>query len=99
MNRACGCVDVGRGIALAVFLSLLRLPEVVEQLIMLALSLSLMVAGSVWALRWLSGQRVKFWPAIQNFCCAGRRRGQCCGPAYGARSARFWRSYSRRLQC
>jgi len=53
----------GAGIAVAVFLALLRLPEVVEQLIMLALSLSLMVAGSVWALRWLSGQRVKLWPA------------------------------------
>ena len=53
----------GVGIAVAVSLSFLQLPEVVEQLIMLVFSLSLMVAGSVWALRWLSGQRVKFWPA------------------------------------
>ncbi len=52
----------GAGIAVAVTLSFLRLPDIVEQLIMLALSLGLMVAGSVWALRWLSGQRVKFWP-------------------------------------
>ena len=43
----------GAGIAVAVALSLLGLPEVVKQLIMLALSLSLMMAGSVWALRWL----------------------------------------------
>jgi RsiW-degrading membrane proteinase PrsW (M82 family) len=53
----------GVGIAVAVVLSFLGLAEVVEQLIMLALSLGLMAAGSVWALRWLSGQRVKFWPA------------------------------------
>ena len=53
----------GVGIAVTVMLSLLQLPDVVEQLIMLVFSLSLMVAGSVWALRWLSGQRVKFWPA------------------------------------
>ena len=53
----------GAGIAVAVFLALLRPPEIVEQLIMLVLSVSLMAAGSVWALRWLSGQRVKFWPA------------------------------------
>jgi hypothetical protein len=57
----------GAGIAVAVFLSLLGLPEAVEQLIMLAFSLSLMVAGSVWALRWLSGQRVRFWPADSEF--------------------------------
>jgi RsiW-degrading membrane proteinase PrsW (M82 family) len=52
----------GAGIAVAAFLLFLSLPEIVEQLIMLMLSLGLMLAGSVWALRWLSGQRVKFWP-------------------------------------
>jgi RsiW-degrading membrane proteinase PrsW (M82 family) len=57
----------GAGVAVAVALSFLTLPEVVEQLIMLALSLGLMAAGSVWALRWLSGQRVKFWPAGSEF--------------------------------
>jgi RsiW-degrading membrane proteinase PrsW (M82 family) len=53
----------GAGIAGAVVLSFFQLSEIVEQLIMLVFSLSLMVAGSLWALRWLSGQRVKFWPA------------------------------------
>ncbi len=57
----------GAGLAMAVFLSFLRLPDVVEQLIMLSFSLSLMAAGTVWALRWLSGQRVKFWPAQSEF--------------------------------
>ena len=52
----------GAGIAATVFLSFLGAPKAVEQLIMLAFSVSLMAAGSVWALRWLSGQRVKFWP-------------------------------------
>jgi RsiW-degrading membrane proteinase PrsW (M82 family) len=53
----------GAGVAMAVFLLLLDTVDIVEQLIMLALSLSLMVAGSVWVLRWLGGQRVRFWPA------------------------------------
>jgi hypothetical protein len=52
----------GAGIAATVCLSFLGVPEAVEQLLMLAFSLSLMAAGSVWALRWLSGQRAKFWP-------------------------------------
>jgi RsiW-degrading membrane proteinase PrsW (M82 family) len=53
----------GLGIAVAVCLSVLDATDIVRQLIMLVLSLSLMTAGSVWVLRWLSGQRVKFWPA------------------------------------
>jgi RsiW-degrading membrane proteinase PrsW (M82 family) len=53
----------GAGVAAAVFLLFLDPADIVEQLIMLALSLSLMLAGSVWVLRWLGGQRVKFWPA------------------------------------
>jgi RsiW-degrading membrane proteinase PrsW (M82 family) len=53
----------GAGIAVSVVLSLLDMANVVSQLIMLALSLSLMLAGSVWLLRWLSGQRIKLWPA------------------------------------
>ncbi len=57
----------GMGIAVTVLLSFLQLPAVVEQLVMLVFSLSLMVAGSVWALRWLSGQRVKFWPVNAEF--------------------------------
>ena len=52
----------GAGVAVAVFLLALKLPAVVEQLIMLIFSVSLMLAGSVWAVRWLSGQRIKFWP-------------------------------------
>ncbi len=53
----------GVGVAVAVSLLALKLPTVVEQIIMLALSMSLMTVGSVWAVRWLSGQRAKFWPA------------------------------------
>lgn len=53
----------GAGIAVAVFLLFIQLPDVVEQLTMLMLSLSLMLAGSVWVLRWLSAQRAQFWPA------------------------------------
>jgi RsiW-degrading membrane proteinase PrsW (M82 family) len=52
----------GAGIAVAALLLALKLPAVVEQLIMLIFSVSLMLAGSVWAVRWLSGQRIKFWP-------------------------------------
>jgi RsiW-degrading membrane proteinase PrsW (M82 family) len=52
----------GAGVAVAVILLFLRPADIVEQLIMLALSLSLMLAGSVWTMRWLGGQRAKFWP-------------------------------------
>jgi RsiW-degrading membrane proteinase PrsW (M82 family) len=53
----------GAGIAVAVLLMFLEPVDQVEQLIMLVFSLSLMAAGSVWVLHWLSGRRVKFWPA------------------------------------
>jgi len=53
----------GAGIAVSVILSLLDVAEVISQLIMLALSLGLMTAGSVWVVRWLSGRRAKLWPA------------------------------------
>jgi RsiW-degrading membrane proteinase PrsW (M82 family) len=52
----------GGGIAVSVILSLLNIAEVVSQLIMLALSLLLMTAGSVWTVRWINGQRAKYWP-------------------------------------
>jgi RsiW-degrading membrane proteinase PrsW (M82 family) len=50
------------GIATAAILSAVNTPAVMDQLIMLALALLAMTAGSVWAVRWISGQRVKFWP-------------------------------------
>ena len=50
------------GIASAAILSALDTANGVNQFIMLALSLPLMTAGSVWLLRWLGGQRAKFWP-------------------------------------
>jgi RsiW-degrading membrane proteinase PrsW (M82 family) len=53
----------GSGIAASVILSALGTAEMVNQLIMLALALLAMTAGSVWAVRWISGQRAKFWPA------------------------------------
>ena len=53
----------GGGIAASVILSLLDMAEMISQLIMLALALLAMTAGSVWAVRWISGQRAKLWPA------------------------------------
>ena len=52
----------GAGVAVAVLLLFFELEDIVEQLVMLVLSLSLMLAGSVWILRWLGGQRIKYWP-------------------------------------
>ncbi|HTP09907.1 MAG TPA: PrsW family glutamic-type intramembrane protease, partial [Anaerolineae bacterium] len=52
----------GAGLAVSVILSLLDTADLVDQLIMLALSMGLMTAGCVWVVRWLSGQRAKFWP-------------------------------------
>jgi RsiW-degrading membrane proteinase PrsW (M82 family) len=52
----------GAGVAVAVSLLFLEPAGTAEQLIMLALSLGLMVAGSVWVIRWLGGQRIKYWP-------------------------------------
>ncbi len=53
----------GSGVAVAVMLLFLDLAKVPEQLIMLAFALSLMFAGSMWLLRWISGRRAKLWPA------------------------------------
>ncbi len=52
----------GVGVGVAVSLSAIRLSDFAEQLIMLIFSVSLMSAGSIWAVRWLSGQRAKSWP-------------------------------------
>ncbi len=53
----------GAGIAVIVLLLSATLTEILEQLLMLTLAVLLMLAGSVWVLRWLGGQRAKFWPA------------------------------------
>ncbi|CAG0936567.1 hypothetical protein TFLX_05448 [Thermoflexales bacterium] len=53
----------GAGLAVAVFLLSAEPTAIVEQLLMLTLASLLMLAGSVWILRWLGGQRLKLWPA------------------------------------
>ena len=52
----------GGGLAASALLSALGTSEVVNQLIMLVLALVTMTAGSLWAVRWISGQRAKLWP-------------------------------------
>ena len=52
----------GAGLAASAILSALDMADVVNQLIMLALSMALMAVGCLWAVRWLGGQRAKFWP-------------------------------------
>jgi hypothetical protein len=51
------------GIAVAALLSALETADVINQLIMLTLALLTMTAGSLWAVRWISGQRAQLWPA------------------------------------
>jgi RsiW-degrading membrane proteinase PrsW (M82 family) len=53
----------GGGLAASALLSALSMPDMANQLIMLVLALAAMTAGSLWAVRWISGQRAKFWPA------------------------------------
>jgi RsiW-degrading membrane proteinase PrsW (M82 family) len=53
----------GGGLAASALLSALGMPDMANQLIMLVLALAAMTAGSLWAVRWISGQRAKFWPA------------------------------------
>ncbi len=57
----------GAGIAVTVLLLSTSPADLVEQLLMLTLATLLMLAGSVWVLRWLSGQRAKLWPINSEF--------------------------------
>jgi RsiW-degrading membrane proteinase PrsW (M82 family) len=52
----------GGGLAASALLSALDTSDVINQMIMLALALVAMMAGSLWAVRWISGQRAKLWP-------------------------------------
>lgn len=53
----------GGGLAAAALLSALSMPHMADQLIMLMLAMAAMTAGSLWIVRWISGQRAKLWPA------------------------------------
>src|SRR5512139_2110209 len=53
----------GGGLAVAVLLLSGEQERLVEQLLLLLLGSLLMLAGGVWILRWLVGQRRKLWPA------------------------------------
>jgi RsiW-degrading membrane proteinase PrsW (M82 family) len=53
----------GAGLAVTVLLLSATPTEIAEQLLMLMLAALLMAAGCVWTVRWLTGQRAKFWPA------------------------------------